>query len=117
MSAVHEGFHTARILNENLKEEDEVMTSAKLVEAIVMEIPPAVCRWMHSGTHPTRPGGYRSCRTGVQAAETAPVFRSWKKLEGLFIKQIRPGSIPAMTIRMATGLSDSAGLKGLTSAH
>lgn len=96
------------------------MTSAKLVEAIVMGNSTCGMQMDAFRRDPSDP-----VRVAIDLAEQ--VFRLPKRLrsfpelekelEGLFIKQIRPGSIPAMTIRMAKGLSDSAGPKeGLTKA-
>jgi hypothetical protein len=94
------------------------MTSAKLVEAIVMENSTCGMQMEAFRRNPSDP-----VRVAVDLAEQ--VFRLPKRrrtfpevekeLEGLFIRQIRPASIPAMTVRMARGLSDSAGPKeGLT---
>ncbi|MDI6743141.1 MAG: hypothetical protein QMD11_10450 [Smithella sp.] len=96
------------------------MTSAKFVEAIVMKNSTCGMQMEAFRRNPSDP-----VRVAIDLAEQ--VFRLPKRLrrfhelekelEGLFISQIRLGSIPAMTIRMANGLSDSAGPKeGLTNA-
>lgn len=96
------------------------MTSSKLVEAIVMENSTCGMQMEAFRRNPSDP-----VRVAIDLAEQ--VFRLPKRprnfpelekeLEGLFIRQIRPGVIPAMTVRMARGISDSAGPKeGLTKA-
>lgn len=96
------------------------MTSAKFVEAIVMKNSTCGMQMEAFRRNPSDP-----VRVAVDLAEQVfrlpKRFRSFpeleKELEGLFIKQIKPASIPAMTVRMARGLSDSSGPKeGLTKA-
>ncbi len=96
------------------------MTSAKLVEAIVMENSTCGMQMEAFRKNPSDP-----VRVAIDLTEQ--VFRLPKRtrtypelekeLQDLFMKQIRPGVIPGMAARLARGLADSAGpVEGLTKA-
>ena len=96
------------------------MTSAKLVEAIVMENSTCGMQMEAFRRNPSDP-------VAVAIELTEKVFglperkRTFpeleKELEGLFMSLIRPGVVPGMAGRMALSLKDPAGLKeGLTKA-
>lgn len=96
------------------------MTSAKLVEAIVMENSTCGMQMEAFRRNPSDP-------VAVAIELTEQVFRLperkrtypelEKELEALFMGRISPGVVPGMAGRMARGLKDPAGLKeGLTKA-